>query len=203
MNDRVELKNRLQQRSSEELQAIYKANDRREWQTVVFEIIPEILTERGMQPPSPQQVDFVEKEDDLEITRYNVLFDGIFASNQFGFVREGEVAVCKHTVVFEGKVRWSISTRCIVFLLITVLPYFLFGFAFGILPAAAILGWFCTSPGTRAISRATIRDVQCEGRQIQFYAKDPQTEEIKKAVFVVDTIEHADAIVEFLSTPNT
>jgi hypothetical protein len=199
MTDRDSIKAKLSEKSSEELLAIYNARDTQEWQSVVFDIIPEILSERQVlfsSEPSPRAD---QTEEDV-IARYNVLFDGIFASNGFGFVNEGTVSLGRQSIVFTGKIKWDIRKRVILFLALSVLPYALFKVGLGIIPAIIVLHFFCTSPGRVVILRKSIREYEQDGRQIQFMAEDPETGQIKKAVFTVDTVAHADEIAAELDT---
>lgn len=203
MIDRESIKASLAAKGSEELLAIYRAHDTKEWQEIVFEIIPDILAERQATVPASPLAPVSLPDGDV-FARYNVMFEGIFVSNDFGFFRNGTVLLSQTSVIFEGKIKWDIRKRVLMFLAVTVLPYVLVKVALGIIPALLVLHFFCSSPGRTVISKKSIREYEQDGRQIQFMVEDAETGQFKKAVFTVDTIEHADEIAEVLNmeSPN-
>ena len=92
--------------------------------------------------------------------QYNVSFGSAFTVDQFGFVRKGTVTIEPDTVVYAGNKSWSILAKLGIFLLITLLPLFLFGFGLGFLPALVVIYYFCASKGSLSIQRATISDIE-------------------------------------------
>lgn len=122
---------------------------------------------------------------------YSVRFGSAFATDQFGFVRAGKVAVEESTVTFTGKKSWSAAAKVGVFLLITVVPLILFRFGLGFLLALVVIHYLCASDGSITIQRASISGVQRKGRQIRFTGAHPETGKTKRSIFKADTEENA------------
>lgn len=131
---------------------------------------------------------------------YNVRFGSAFATDQFGFVRAGKVAIEDSTVVFTGKKSWSPMAKVGVFLLITVVPLVLFRFGLGFILALVVIHYLCASDGSITIQETSISDVQRKGRQIRFKGAQPETGKRKRSIFKVDTEENAIRLEKELTT---
>lgn len=130
--------------------------------------------------------------------KYNVTFGSAFAVDQFGFVGKGAVSVGESTVSFEGRKSWSTIVKLLVFLAITLLPLFLFGFGLGWLLALVVIHYFCTSKGALSIQRASIEAVELKGRQLKFQGIHPETGKIRKTVFKAESEQAASSLADFL-----
>ena len=127
--------------------------------------------------------------------QYNVSFGSAFAVDQFGFVRKGTVSIESDSVVYTGNKNWSALAKLGVFLLITLLPLFLFGFGLGFLLALVVIHYFCASKGSIVIKKASISDIEQKGKQVKFKGEYSESGKIKKTVFNVDTEENAANLV--------
>lgn len=126
--------------------------------------------------------------------QYNVKFGSAYAMDQFGFMRKGTVTTGEDTIVFAGKKSWSTMAKLGVFLAITILPWVLFRFGAGFLPALIVIHYLCTSDGSLSIQKSSITDIQRNGKQIKFKGQHPDSGKPKKTVFKADTEENAASL---------
>ncbi len=130
--------------------------------------------------------------------KYNVTFGSAFSVDQFGFVGKGAVLVEDSTVTFEGRKSWSAMIKLSVFLAMTLLPLFLFGFGLGWLLALVVIHYLCASKGALSIQRASIEEVELKGRQVKFKGLHPETGKIRKTVFKAESEQSASSLAGLL-----
>lgn len=68
----VEIKRALSERSNSELLQIWRENNRHEWRPEAFEVVREILLERGIEPPDQQILSTAQAENAYESKRSKV-----------------------------------------------------------------------------------------------------------------------------------
>jgi len=56
------------------------------------------------------------------VERYDVRFGSAFSIDQFGFVRNGEMAVNENAITFSGNRHWPLWRRFLAFLVSTIAP---------------------------------------------------------------------------------
>jgi len=132
---------------------------------------------------------------------FQVNFGSAFAIDGFNFVRQGEVAVDDRSVTYTGKQKWSVGLQVVIFLVLTVVPYLIFGIGLGLILALVVIHYFCASDGSISISKGTITDVVRKNRLITFKGIHPDTNRRCKAVNVMRNIEDAERLEDALNRP--
>ncbi|HEX4966333.1 MAG TPA: hypothetical protein VF173_36330 [Thermoanaerobaculia bacterium] len=133
--------------------------------------------------------------------RYNVAFGSSFSVDQFGFVGRGVVTTESDTVVFSGNKGWPWPAKLGVFVALTVVLFSLLRIAI-LEPfvALVLIHYFCTSKRSLSIQRASITNVQRDGRWIRFTGQHPESGKGKQTVFKVDTEQGAASLEATLSS---
>jgi hypothetical protein len=122
---------------------------------------------------------------------YKVVFGIGFSADGFRFVGKGKIQIEQDRVIFVGKKSWPFIAKFGIFLLITVVPLFLFGFGLGWLGALFVFYYFCVSNGSLTIERSTISNVSRNRRIISFKAQHPKLRETKRTIFKVESEQQA------------
>ena len=77
---------------------------------------------------------------------------------------------------------------------------FVLKFGLGIFVAFVIVHYFCASPASLAVRRATVTAVQRKGRRIVFTAEHPTSGKVKTSLFSVDTDQNAASLEKALTS---
>ncbi len=135
--------------------------------------------------------------------RFDVTFRTAFLRDPFRFVRNGTVTIIEDEIIYYGKQRWS-EVACVgIFVLITFVPLFLFGFGLGIIPAFLVVHYLCASDCTLTIDRSAIGNVTRKNRKITLKLQDPESGKINKSTFIVDDKSNATKIEKELRPPKS
>jgi hypothetical protein len=130
---------------------------------------------------------------------HNVTFGSASVTDQFGFVGKGTVTFRGEYVDLSGRRSWAWWAKLGIFLSMTVVPFILFRFALGILPALLIVYYAAASPATLTLERMKISDVVRKKNHVSYKAPDPGSGKIKKGHFFTKKEAEAIAIIDALN----
>jgi hypothetical protein len=185
------IKQGLQDKSTEELYAILNRKNHSEWTDDAVAAIKEVLRERG------ESVDESKWEHKHQ---FDVDFEKgfSFASEGFGFVGKGKLAIENQNVILSGKKKWPLIARVGIFLGVTVVPLLLFKFGLGWLLALVIVYYACASAFTTSFLFSDISDLQQQGKKLKFCVNTKDNIAIKTG-FKASTEDEAVMIKDLLS----
>ena len=131
---------------------------------------------------------------------YQVTFGSAFAVDKFGFVGKGKIGIGNDYIVLEGNQSWPTIAKLFIFLLITILPYVIFGFGLGFILALVLIHYYCTSPGEIIIAKLTITDLKQSGKSISFNGVASGGKKKRKARIKASSRKEADEITSALKS---